>query len=87
MLRWTLGAVLVPVPRVVAPLARRGALLLGVVGGAADEAPRPAPSGVPVRALDPVGSILRVAPPCLEFREPCRCSLCFYVLHFLNQLG
>ena len=65
MLEWTLGAVFVPVRRLITPLARRGALLLGVGGGAADEAPRLAPGVIPVPALNPVGFV-GIVPSCLE---------------------
>ena len=88
MLWGTLGTVPVPVARLVAPLAGRGALFLCVVGGAADEAPRPAPGVLPVRALYPVRPVLGAAPPCvLEVGEPLGCPLCLYTFHLLNKLG
>ena len=88
MFWWTLGTVPVPMPRLVTPLAEGGALLLGVVGGAADEAPRPAPGVLPVGALHPIRPVLGVVPPCvLVIGEACGCPLRLYTFHLLNELG
>ena len=75
-------------PRLVTPLAGGGALLLGVVAGAADEAPRPTPGVLPVGTLHPVRPVLGVVPPCvLVIGEACGSPLCLNGFHLLNELG
>ena len=63
MLWWTLLAIPVSVPGLVAPLAGGGALGGDVVAGATDVAPPPAPVVFSIGTLNTIGSIFGTIPP------------------------